>query len=175
MTTHEFWAVIQQSRMAMRHDIRDGNMDLQEKQLEQLLLQRDPAEVLAFRDHFMTYMDRSYDYDLWAVAYILAEGVCSDDWFDYFRAWLISMGESAYEAALTDPAGVERLRRESRTEDIFFEQIMYVPGRVYQRKTGKPIPYADGGRIAMTGRQWQSDAEVREMFPDLYAKYLGEN
>ena len=48
-----------------------------------------------------------------------------------------------------------------------------VPGRVYERKTGQRMPYRSDGKIALSGRPWRSDDEVRERFPELYGKYLG--
>ena len=48
-------------------------------------------------------LDRAaYRWDLWGAAYQI-HGGCSDDGFDYFRAWLISQGQAVYEAALENP------------------------------------------------------------------------
>src|SRR5207244_1156324 len=47
-------------------------------------------------------MARSYQWSLWAGAYVL-NGGCSDDSFDYFRGWLIAQGRAVFEDALGDP------------------------------------------------------------------------
>ena len=46
-----------------------------------------------------------YTWDLWGVAYIL-KGGCSDDGFEYFRAWLIARGRDFVAQALADPEGL---------------------------------------------------------------------
>ena len=45
---------------------------------------------------------KSYTSDLWAAAYIVMGG-CSDDCFDYFRAWVLYLGKKSYVAAIENP------------------------------------------------------------------------
>jgi Protein of unknown function (DUF4240) len=56
-----------------------------------------PFEV----QHRQAFAD-SYDWGLWGAAYVI-DGGCSDDGFDYFRAYLISRGRAVFEAAMADP------------------------------------------------------------------------
>jgi len=138
MTLEEFWSLLAASREAMTGEV-DGNMDRQAARLRDLLFPLEPASIIEFRDHFQALVDRASDWDLWAVAYIIGQG-CSDDWFDYFRFWLVSLGRERYERALASPEAVDEIFSESGAEDIFFEEISYVPGEVYREKTARDIP-----------------------------------
>jgi hypothetical protein len=51
--------------------------------------------------HELAFAD-SYDWGLWGAACVI-NGGCSDDCFDYFRAYLISRGREVFEAAVADP------------------------------------------------------------------------
>jgi hypothetical protein len=74
---------------------------------------------------------------LWGVAFASGGG-CSDDLFDDFRSWLISMGRKVYEAALADPETVHEIaERDGLEEDVFFEELQYVPSQVLREKTGE--------------------------------------
>jgi hypothetical protein len=172
MSGDEFWRLIDASRAAMT-DQRDGNMDRQEKRLRELLRQLDPEEIVSFREQFHGWVRRAYDWDLWAVAEIVGQG-CGDDWFDYFRFWLVSCGRELYERALARPDQIDRIFAESRSDDYFFESISYVPGEVYRSLTGRPIPdLASDEPLVVRGRQWESEEELAARFPALWAKYSG--
>jgi hypothetical protein len=169
-----FWSLIERSREAARIGELDGSQDRQVAQLEQILSEIEPAEVVEFRNYLHYFMDKASTWDLWGVAEILAGG-CSDDWFAYFRAWLVSMGQKEYERALHDPESVDVIRKLPGVEDIFFEQLTYVPGRVYRKKTGKEPPdvkkiYAT--RVpGPTGVRWSTEEDLARRFPRLYSKY----
>src|SRR5689334_11637866 len=73
-------------------------LEAMEEWLESLPL----AEVLSFDGHVDALHNASYSWRLWGAAYLI-NGGCSDDAFEYFRAWLISRGRDVYEAAIDDP------------------------------------------------------------------------
>src|SRR5262249_43197 len=75
-------------------------------------------EIFAFEAIFNRLHAAAYRADLWGAAY-LVNGGCSDDGFDYFRAGLIALGRSAYEAALTNPD----LLADYATEEIDYEDM----------------------------------------------------
>ncbi|HHQ6600568.1 TPA: DUF4240 domain-containing protein [Serratia fonticola] len=70
--------------------------------LDSALRQLSPEELIAFKKRFTELHNQAYRWDLWAAAYIMGGG-CSDDGFMDFRDWLISRGQSVYEAALINP------------------------------------------------------------------------
>ena len=69
--------------------------------LETSLAARAAQEIIEFDRIFMTLYCESYSWNLWGAAYVI-NGGCSDDGFDYFRAWLIAMGRSVFERAVRD-------------------------------------------------------------------------
>jgi hypothetical protein len=59
------------------------------------------ADLAAWETHYEEQWARTYTWDLWGAAYVIAGG-CSDDSFDYFRAWLLSRGQAVVAQALSD-------------------------------------------------------------------------
>ena len=157
MTKDRFWEIIAASRAGFDPADVEGSMDRQVSRLHELLSALSVEEVRAFGERFDECMAESYNEPkvivdmepmdgLWAVAFDLGGG-CGHDAFDDFRAWLISMGQKAYEEALRDPNTVyglvKRLRRQAKDDDleagdiIFFEEFQYVPSRVLRQKSGE--------------------------------------
>lgn len=92
----EFWELVDSSRAAA-----DGDADEQGELLVEKLTQLDPDAVTCFAQHFESRFNRAYQWDLWAAAWILLDGV-SDDAFDSFRCWLIGQGREVFESAAHD-------------------------------------------------------------------------
>src|SRR6185369_16521467 len=87
----------------------------------------------------------AYRWDLWAAAYIV-NGGCSDDGFEYFRAWLISQGQRFYEKCLADPEAVgARAERDDQNED---EEFLHCAAEAYREKTGRDLPPLEVSRPA---------------------------
>ena len=63
---------------------------------------------------------------------------CSDDSFDYFRAWLISKGKNVYENALLNPDSLLGVLNEMNDNDFpENEEILYAALDAYEEVTGK--------------------------------------
>jgi len=93
MPEARFWALIEQSRPFGREQV---------GRLEAALQLLDCSDRLAFDLTFFKLREAAYRWDVWGAAYVYAGG-CSDDSFMDFRAGLIGLGQSAYEAALVNP------------------------------------------------------------------------
>src|SRR5262249_35439876 len=110
-------------------------------QLENLrhrLMKLSEDELHGFDRVFWELMDESYRADLWGAAYII-KGGCSDDGFDYFRAWLIMQGQQIYIQALKNPDSLApRARRGQESGDEFeFEDVLSIANAVYEARTGR--------------------------------------
>lgn len=145
MTKERFWEIVAASRAQWNPDDAEEARDAQIRRLHELLAELPVEEVRSFLDHFSDRIDEVHcpnsQEGLWAVAFDIGGG-CSQDMFDDFRAWLISMGREVYEAGLRDPESVyeaaERAGLEDLGEDaIFFEELQYVPSQVLREKTGE--------------------------------------
>lgn len=132
-----------------------------------------PPELVEFKSRFEEHMDRAFHWDLWGAASIMRGG-CSDDGFEYFRAWLISRGQAVFEAALRN---AESLSTQSSDDDFEFEDFIYVAVDVYEKKTGKdlyeelPVRILPGG-MDPAGTRWSDDSDgLERRFPVLWAKF----
>lgn len=103
MNDGDFWKIIEKARTKAK---RDDEIFI--TLLQDALKKLEPDELLEFRRIFWTFYRVSYRTDLWGAAFIL-NGGCSDDCFDYFRAWLISQGKKAFEAALENPDALAKI------------------------------------------------------------------
>ena len=137
MTEDRFWELIHESRRDFDPRLRDGNMDRQRARLERLLAELPTEDVLKFNARMAAVFDLADRRDLWAAADQIASG-CSDDGFDYFRYWLISMGRRVYEDALADPNGLAAVARAPGIEDIFFEEFSYAADNVLEARGVRP-------------------------------------
>jgi hypothetical protein len=170
MTIDEFWSIIERSRRRWDKKRRDGNMGRQVHDLRKLLSQFPPKEILSFARHLETAFDAACRWDLWHAAHIIGDG-CSDDGFDYFRGWLISMGRSNYERALADVGSLAEVATAPGVEYHCFEGFMAVPAEVYEEKTGKELAWKQA-RIRPLGRR-VPDTEFPTRFPKLWRKFGG--
>jgi len=169
MTEDRFWQLIDESRRGFDPRLRDGNMDRQRAALETLLAALPTEEIEDFGRIFRSVFDRAYRWDLWGAAFVIGSG-CSDDWFDYFRFWLISMGRQVYDEALGDPESLAEASGRPGVEDIFFEDFGYVDGTVLEQRG---VEDSDDGYLPPAepaGERW-AEQDLPHRFPRLWAKY----
>ena len=130
-----------------------------------------------FARAFDEAIDSLYAWELWGAAY-LSFGGCSDDAFEYLRAWLIGGGERVWELARNDP---ERLFIElldgaddpdARWEELRIhdgESLLYVAGAAHERLTGEwPSGRASPYPAEPAGEEWAED-DLPGLYPDLIA------
>lgn len=82
MTETLFWELIDKCKE------KGEDAEEQMEWLKYQLSKRPVKDIIMFDFIFNTYYLKSYTSDLWAAAYIIMGG-CSDDCFDYFRAFLL--------------------------------------------------------------------------------------
>ncbi|MDQ0272722.1 hypothetical protein J2S17_004615 [Cytobacillus purgationiresistens] len=160
-----------------------------DEQLEWLInhLSKRPVKDIVMFDYiFNQYYYKSYTSDLWAAAYIIMGG-CSDDSFDYFRAWLLYQGKDTYESVINDPEGViTHLKMLEEEEDVpEFEDLLYISTMAYEEKTGQEDTDYHHLYQQLSNDQyvqpqiefdWDEDEEaiLSSKFPVLWEKY-GDN
>ena len=114
---------------------------------------------------------RAYTWDLWAAAYVIEDG-CSDDCFRDFRAYLISLGRTPYEAALKDPDALAPVVEDAETGD--WENADDPASEAYEDASGEELPGGDGDLSGRPrGEPWDDedqDALVRR-YPALAARF----
>lgn len=169
MTDKQFWELISEARKKSK-----GEFDKQIEIIVSKLVNLPVEEIIDYDRIFSMYHVQSYNSKLWASAYII-NGGCSDDGFDYFRAWLISMGQKVYHDALENPESLAKVVKEDEAGDVEFEDFLYVAQDAYKQKTHKEDFYDKVVRqpypqIFLT---WSEDEdELQRMFPKLAKKFL---
>jgi hypothetical protein len=130
----------------------------------------EPAELLEFQRHFKKMHTESYSWNLWGAAYLM-NGGCSDDGFDYFRAWLLAQGRDTFEKALADPDTLAALENPEGE----LEEFMYLAPQAYEDKTREQMPDSvfQVATRPKLGEGWDfdDDAEMKDRYPKLFAKY----
>jgi hypothetical protein len=172
MDIEQFWKLIESSRKGFDPGRTDGNMEEQREELRRLLLKLTPTELVDFRNRLLEQMNAAFQWDLWGAAYIIASG-CSDDGFADFRSWLVSMGRSVFENAISDAESLVEVADSPGVEDVFFEEFQGVPAQAYEELTGHEIPaYTGPLPTGPAGEKWSPDeGNLEQRFPRLWAKY----
>lgn len=132
MTETLFWELIDKCKE------KGDDSDEQMEWLVYQLSKRPVKDIVMFDYIFNTYYLKSYTSDLWAAAYITMGG-CSDDCFDYFRAFLLYLGKEAYETAIKDPESLLPYLKliEEQEEVPQLEELLSVACEAYEEKTGQ--------------------------------------
>lgn len=148
MTEDRFWQLMEEARKGPEGMI--GFVDA----LEQQLLACTGEALVAFQRLLKAALASLASHDLWALAY-LARGGCSDDAFDYFRAWIVAQGRGVFEAARRGPEDL--LRATPLLGNLQCAELMYAAEEAFERREGKAMPAVRGPKTLWTGRKWKED------------------
>lgn len=161
MNEDRFWALIAE------HIEVDEAFEFDVSGLEEALATLSPEEIIAFDERFDALYCASYSWALWGAAYLIGGG-CSDDGFDYFRAWLIAQGREVYTRAVADPDSLA----DHSAEGVECEDMLYVAGHAYEAATGSEMPQR-GCQYPELGDGWDFDdaGEMKRRYPRLFARY----
>src|SRR5262249_43778844 len=131
MSTELFWSLIATARA-------DANTASEfASTLTEALVCFKPLAIKHFQSQLLDALAQLWSWDLWALVFMVRSG-CSDDSFDYFLAWIVAQGESAYRAALEGP---ERLADcVEMVWDLQCEELLSVAEHAYFDRQGKSMP-----------------------------------
>jgi Protein of unknown function (DUF4240) len=177
MDEEAFWSIIEQAK-AEAGDDPDDQLELIKISLSEL----PDEDILEFERLFYALDARAFRADLWGAAYVI-NGGCSEDAFDYFRAWLIGQGREVYENALANPDSLADLVDED--SDVEFEFLLYAAIEAYEEKTGEDDFYERLGRIPRAellgdldtwsdGHGHAVEAKIKRLYPKLFKKLWAE-
>jgi hypothetical protein len=163
MDHNQFWSIIESARQ--RHA---DNSEARANAVCESLKELPAEEIISFNMIYDEYRFRAYTWDLWGAARVM-KGGCSDDGFEYFRAWLISRGREIYERALTDPDSLAD-EFDPSCEMHELESLLYAPFYAYEAKTGEMMPQRDRQFPEITGKRWD-ESELETRYPRIMAKF----
>jgi hypothetical protein len=177
-TELEFWNLIDAARRLSASDPYEYC-----NHLKPLLEQLSAEQIMEFDRTFYKLYFQSYRNDLWGAAFIM-NGGCSDDGFDYFRAWLITQGKRVFDAALANPDSLA-LAIDEDAEDGGFsdEDMLGVARRAWKAKTGKSDDQyfegrALGQRPSLAECLWADDNgdidehKGKQIYPKLWKRFF---
>ncbi|MFR9777291.1 DUF4240 domain-containing protein [Micromonospora sp. MS34] len=141
MDTDEFWALIEASAAA-------GTPDERLAWLTDRLAGRPAAEAVGFVQRLDELRGPIDTWRHWGAALLICGGLCSDDGFFYFQAWLVGQGREAYHRVLADPdalADLPWVRRLAGRHQLDWtdeewpdwEGLDYVADEAYERIAGE--------------------------------------
>ncbi|WP_079185073.1 DUF4240 domain-containing protein [Streptomyces uncialis] len=145
----------------------------------ELLAERPAEHISAAQQVLWDLMAESYRAPLWAAAYTV-NGGCSDDGFDYFRAWLIGQGREVFERVVADPdalAGLDAVREVAGSwADLECERVLGVAWDAHHAATGEQLPATWSVSYAPLDPDWSFDfddeREIARRLPALAALFF---
>jgi hypothetical protein len=155
-----FWELIEIARR------QSGSAAEQKERLLSSLEAFKAGEISKFGKLLAEKMNALYRWDVWALAHI-ALGGCSDDMFEYFRAWLILQGRELFEAALAD---VERLGPKIPHGETSVEGLLGIVATAYENRSGKPLRAKTKEPPTPAGKPWE-EADLPVRYPALTAYF----
>jgi hypothetical protein len=149
-----------------------GNDTGRQSELLEERLSRLPARQIAdFAEIRHRLDERAYSWKIWGAAYVIDDG-CSDDCFRDFRAYLISLGRDAYEAAMRNPDSLAPVVQDAEEGD--WENADNVAPDAYESATGEDIPADDSDLSGNPrGEPWDDEDQdaLVQQYPALAAKF----
>ena len=122
-----------------------------------------PIEIRRFERFFLNKYNELNRWEIWALAYIIRRG-CGDDAFDYFKAWVISKGQEAFEDIKS--LNVSKLQRYF-DEDPQLEEMFWLVENVYENKTGELMSPVRVKKQKLSGKEWKED-NLENEFPVIW-------
>jgi hypothetical protein len=134
----QFWALVDESRKGCMVKGRSTNLKAQNFRYEELLTELPPPELIEFQRLMEERMIEAYRWDVWAAAALIEDG-CSASRFEKFRAWLISQGRAAFEAAMKDPDTLAD-NADCQNGHSQYPAFLWLPNQVYKSKKRHWMP-----------------------------------
>lgn len=172
LSEEEFWTLINAGREQSEDD------EALAEQVAQIVSKLEPEKIFGFDQILGELMAKSYRSDLWCTAYVACGG-CSDDGFDYFRAWLIGRGKDVFYKALENPdsliAEFDKLKGEDGYPEN--EMVLGIASDAYEANTGKDdfyekCPHTPAPTPEMDFEWSEEDEEsMKKICPKVFEKY----
>ncbi|MFC4065858.1 DUF4240 domain-containing protein [Actinoplanes subglobosus] len=181
MDVDDFWAIVDGARTGVDDTRTAEGAEQVAANVENRLIELGRAAAVGFSLRYDALGVPSYDWNLWAAAYLM-KGGCSDDAFDYFRGWLVVQGRTVWERALQDPDTLAEL--DIDPDDDFLEcEDMLGAGRGAFGEDDEFYAALDAARAGFPAGTFsgplqgddfdhEDEVEIRSRFPRLAAVYL---
>lgn len=145
-----------------------------------LLANRPREDIVAALRVQSDLMATAYTRTMWVAADEI-NSECSDDGFEYFRAWLMTRGRDVFERAVADPdtladlPAVRARATEDRPDSLECEEMLSIAWDAHIAATGEELPESayTGGRRLELADDWDVDdpEELERRLPRLAALF----
>jgi hypothetical protein len=163
MPEMRFWELIEAARRMSA-----GHYQSEITALQQVLAPLDAGDIARFDNTFTALMAASYDWRLWAAAYVI-NPKCGEDCFEHFREYLVAQGRERFYATLQAPDNCAAWIKPEQAEG--WEGIRYAAAEAYRQKRGKELRgTATPPAFTLKGKPFDS-ATVRTALPELARKF----
>lgn len=177
MTEADFWRIVALTNHTARYQ------RYRAEDLEYHLSKLPAKSIVEFDILFHKFVDEADIGDVYGAGCLLHEDYMSDDSFLYFRYWLISMGQAAYEEALRNPdsmAMLDIVHDRDGYPRVSDEDYCYAVYKAYEKVAGKQIFDEPSWRdqqekeVERIGFDWAyyTHEVMAEKFPMLWQNYL---
>ena len=136
--------------------------------LREQLAKHSAGRVLEFHRELQKQLALSYTWNMWGAAYII-NGGCSDDCFEYFRAWLVMQGRRVFESAVQNPDSLADYPRAGPPAEL--EEVLSVAREVYVAMTGKEPASERHDPALRDGWDFDDASLMRKMYPKLSTRF----
>ena len=174
MTKSKFWQLIEYSRGDFDPHRRNGNHDRQIELVREALGVLPLKELEDYETIFYEYFFQCYTWAHWLAIHLIEGGV-SDDCFDYFRAWMISMGEKPFVEMLSIADNVADFAKAPGVEAPYAADFLEAARQIYEERTGNNFPdscYTVERPSDPVGQAWRSEdfEYFKTAFPKSWSK-----
>ncbi len=167
MTEVEFWELVTRSEATQS----------QESLVEELKLKLsalDEQQLMAFDKFYGQQMRRSYTWNVWGAAYIVA-GCDSEYAFAEFRNFLLSLGADWYNKVVEAPDNLGDLDCWPEKDGYaypFVDDYDLIAGQIFEDRTGKELPFVPSGKSTPVGKKFnQKPKMLKKTYPKLSARF----
>ena len=115
----EFWALVERSGRET------ADPEERTDRLIDELSGYEPDDIADFQVRLDALRDRADTHRLWGAAWLICGGLCDEDGFWAFQAWLIGQGREIFEAVVADPdalADVPAVRDLARRDNADWDE-----------------------------------------------------
>lgn len=121
------------------------------------------SEIRNFGKQFLIKFNELNTWDNWALVYIARNG-CGDDEFDYFKSWVISMGQNVFNTIKAFQ--VEKFQNLLTLEEPQFEEFMSVTESTYEFKANELMKPIKVKSQKLLGKEW-NESTLENEYPEL--------
>ncbi|MFU2511755.1 DUF4240 domain-containing protein [Pseudoalteromonas sp. ASV78] len=144
------------------------------ERLKTLLSDLTDEQLIEFDKQFSLCMRQSYTWELFGAAFVMAG--CNDDYgFSEFRCWLISRGETTFNAALENADSLAQCTPVYHLNEQpypYLDEYDLIAGLLYEERNEDELPFVPSGLEQPKGKRFKDKPKfLKQAYPQLFAKY----